>query len=329
MKFLLALTILLASLVLALTEPDTDRDVELLRDNLVVRDKREPGVKKVGGKKKSGNIKGGKSEKNTGRKVAKGGKRRNLNKKNDKKKNRKKNKKKRKKNKGGQGLKKKRRQMKTCSDSATVSSSCLEDAVYVLKYLKMQVRSFNRKFSRIKNFNKTMGNKLGKKGVFEETAKYLLMALGGDISSAACGETGDSENKTLAVETYKNLTNCSAAIHDVCSMPKTTLSDENITSFDNCQAKFTKISSDADDCRINSTYADNGPAACTCWSNVRKGIDENKGSCNNVATNTAVKNSKNTCVETFTACRKAEDQAVALVYECGSGEVANSTKSTS
>ena len=47
-----------------------------------------------------------------------------------------------------------------------------------MKYLKMQVRSFNRKFSRIKNFNKTMGNKLGKKGVFEETAKYLLMALG-------------------------------------------------------------------------------------------------------------------------------------------------------
>ena len=46
MKFLLALTFLLAFLALALTQPDTDRDVELLRDNLVVRDKREPGVDK-------------------------------------------------------------------------------------------------------------------------------------------------------------------------------------------------------------------------------------------------------------------------------------------
>ena len=48
----------------------------------------------------------------------------------------------------------------------------------VLKYLRSQVRTFNRKFARIKSFNKTVGNKLGKKGVFEETAKYLLLALG-------------------------------------------------------------------------------------------------------------------------------------------------------
>ena len=48
----------------------------------------------------------------------------------------------------------------------------------VLKYLRSQVRTFNRKFARIKSFNKTVGNKLGKKGVFEQTAKYLLLALG-------------------------------------------------------------------------------------------------------------------------------------------------------
>merc|ERR1711997_608201 len=94
----------------------------------------------------------------------------------------------------------------TCSDSTTVSSSCLEDAVDVLKYLRSQVRTFNRKFARIKSFNKTVGNKLGKKGVFEETAKYLLLALGGNISSAACGETGSrrtkSRDKNTAVATY-------------------------------------------------------------------------------------------------------------------------------
>merc|ERR1712141_705174 len=94
----------------------------------------------------------------------------------------------------------------TCSDSTTVSSDCLEDAVDVLKYLRSQVRTFNRKFARIKSFNKTVGNKLGKKGVFEETAKYLLLALGGNISTAACGETGSrsrsSRDKNTAVSTY-------------------------------------------------------------------------------------------------------------------------------
>ena len=48
----------------------------------------------------------------------------------------------------------------------------------VLKYLGNQVRTFNRKFARIKSFNKTVRNKLGKKGVFEETASWLLVALG-------------------------------------------------------------------------------------------------------------------------------------------------------
>ena len=207
MKFLLALTFLLAFLALALTEPDTDRDVELLRDNLVVRDKREPagGNRNTGtkGKKAAEGKKGkkGKTSRRTGRKVARGGKGGNKNRKNKNKNKikRKKDKKKRKKGKRGQKKKDKRRQRgrnaKTCSDLTTVNSTCLEvrflsfnisdsieiseqDAVYVLKFLKNQVRSFNRKFSRIKNFNTTMGNKLGKKGVFSDSANYLLMALG-------------------------------------------------------------------------------------------------------------------------------------------------------
>merc|ERR1712037_542115 len=42
MKVLLALTFLLAFLALGLSEPDTDRDVELLSQHLELREKREP-----------------------------------------------------------------------------------------------------------------------------------------------------------------------------------------------------------------------------------------------------------------------------------------------
>merc|ERR1712087_141113 len=52
MKVLLALTFLLAFLALGLSEPDTDRDVELLRDQLGVREKRESaGGNREGAKK--------------------------------------------------------------------------------------------------------------------------------------------------------------------------------------------------------------------------------------------------------------------------------------
>merc|ERR1711963_511378 len=100
------------------------------------------------------------------------------------KKNQKKNKKNKKKNLGS-----KQRTTRTCSGSDEVTDECLENAVDVFKYLRNQVRTFNRKYARITSFNKIIGNKLNKSGLFEETAAYLLLALGGNISAASCGET--------------------------------------------------------------------------------------------------------------------------------------------
>jgi len=219
----------------------------------------------------------------------------------------------------------------TCSDSSQVTNQCLEDAVEVLKYLRSQVRTFSRRFARIQNFNKTIGNKLGKKGVFEESAKYLLLSLGGNINSASCGETGASTDKSTAVSTYNTLNNCSASIKEACTLPEKTLSNDDITSFKNCSNVFKQISKSADDCRTNEKYTTDGEAACTCWKKIVDGIDKIKkaGSCDAEATNNGVKDGKTTCMNAFSKCRKAEDSAVQLVFTCSSGEVANSTKSAS
>merc|ERR1712141_941182 len=88
MKVLLALTFLLAFLALGLSEPGTDRDVELLREQLAVRDKREPAKGGEDGRKKGlnkktkpkrKNLKGKKelkTRKKTGNKKMGGGKKR-------------------------------------------------------------------------------------------------------------------------------------------------------------------------------------------------------------------------------------------------------------
>merc|ERR1711936_529748 len=54
------------------------------------------------------------------------------------------------------------RTTRTCSDSTSVSNECLENAAGVFKYLRNQVRTFKRKFARIKGFNTIIGNKLSK-----------------------------------------------------------------------------------------------------------------------------------------------------------------------
>jgi len=290
-----------------------------------------------GNKKKAGKGKGRKSSKSKKRKNALRGKRKKGNKK-KKNKRRMRNGKKNKGKKAKKGGNKRRRKLTrmernttTCSDSSQVTNQCLEDAVEVLKYLRSQVRTFSRRFARIKNFNKTIGNKLGKKGVFEESAKYLLLSLGGNINSASCGETGASTDKSTAVSTYNTLNNCSASIKEACTLPEKTLSNDDITSFNNCTTVFTQISKSADDCRTNEKYTTDGAAACTCWKKIIDGIDKIKkaGSCNATAANDGVKEGKTTCMNAFSKCRKAEDSAVQLVFTCSSGEVANSTKSAS
>lgn len=342
MKVLVVSSLLLC-LALGLAETDTSQDqsVQQLRDQ-IVRSKREPAQKKRRKQRKKKN--GGKKIKTKSKKL-----RKNLREKNKKvekkntKKSRKRNKnrkwKGRKKNKNS-GKKRKRklrikstRNTTTCSDSSKVSNVCLEEAVFVMKYLRNQVRTFGRRFARIEGFNKTISNKLGKKGVFEETAKYLLLALGGNISSAACGETSKRSTTgraiNYALSNYTLLNNCSAAIDGACTLPNKTLSDEDIETFNACESKFKQAIEDADDCR--KKYTTDGAAACTCWHKVYEAIlnERNDGTCYDDAedTNTDVKKAKTACMKKFTECRKSEDAAVQLVFDCSSGAVANSTKS--
>lgn len=133
------------------------------------------------------------------------------------------------------------------------------------------------------------------------------------------------------MDTYNILNNCSAAIKEACTIPDATLSSENITSFKECADTFNTTKTSADNCRTNEKFSSDGTAACSCWSKIVVAINKVKkaGTCDASDTNDGVKESKNTCMEAFSKCRKAEDSAVQLVYTCGSGEVSNSTKSTS
>merc|ERR1712066_1130790 len=328
---------------LAETDTSQDKSVELLRDQ-IVRSKREPAqkerekLKKQRKKKNRGNRKKLKNKSKKLRKnLRKNNKNKNKNKSKDRKKNRKGKGRKKKKNAGKKRKRKLRikstRNTTTCSDSSKVSNVCLEEAVFVMKYLRNQVRTFGRRFARIEGFNKTISNKLGKKGVFEETAKYLLLALGGNISSAACGETSKRSTTgraiNYALSNYTLLNNCSAAIDGACTLPNKTLSDEDIETFNACESKFKQAIEDADDCR--KKYTTDGAAACTCWHKVYEAIlnERNDGTCYDDAedTNKDVKKAKTACMEKFTECRKSEDAAVQLVFDCSSGAVANSTKS--
>jgi len=210
----------------------------------------------------------------------------------------------------------------SCGTSG-VNDTCLLNAVNALNFEKNQIQNFFKQKARLENQNKVTGNKKGKKGEFEDAAKYMLTAIGGNISSPTCGENTTRSQRAAAdaVATYNTLINCSASIHEACDMPNGTI---NATFNANCADIYNKSKVASDDCRSNSAYTSDGAAACNCWEKAAIGITIAKAEgCTKKGKEQAqaVKKQKQKCISAFSKCKKAEDAAVALIYTCMSGEV--------
>jgi len=214
----------------------------------------------------------------------------------------------------------------TCG-STQVNDTCLQNAVDALNFEKNQIQNFYKQKARLQNHNKTTGNKQGKKGEFEDAAKYLLQAIGGNISAPTCGESGTAQkarSAKSASDTYKTLLNCSASIHDACTMPTRTFNATIKAELDKCAEIYNISKMTSDTCRTNKDFLTNGTMACECWSKAAIGIVlAKKNNCAAKDTATAVKKAKNKCISAFSACKKAEDSAVGLIHTCMAGEVKN------
>merc|ERR1711990_464188 len=204
-----------------------------------------------------------------------------------------------------------------------VNDTCLINAVEALNFEKNQIQNFFKQKARLENQNKVTGNKKGKKGEFEDAAGYMLTAIGGNISTPTCGDNSTRAQRAAAdaVATYKTLINCSASIQEACDMPNGTI---NATFNANCAQIYNLSKIASDDCRSNSAYTNNGSAACNCWEKAAIGIViAKKEGCTKKSGEQAkaVKRQKKKCIDAFSACKKAEDAAVALIHTCMSGEV--------
>merc|ERR1712098_781286 len=82
----------------------------------------------------------------------------------------------------------------TCGTTG-VSDTCLINAVEALNFEKNQIQNLFKQKARLLNHNKTTGNKLSKNMNFNESADYMLKAIGGDISNPKCGETQGKEKE--------------------------------------------------------------------------------------------------------------------------------------
>merc|ERR1712168_457765 len=206
----------------------------------------------------------------------------------------------------------------TCS-AKQVDTDCLQIVVDAMEFEKTQIQNFFKQKSRLQNHNKIATNKLGKKGEFEDAAKYLLLALGGNLSAPACGDsngtsTTNSSSRAMTREvskallTFNTLNNCSATIKEACTMPEEAFNETKSAFLLKCEGIFNKSKSFSDDCRTNKAYTTNGTAACECWNGAAGGIKAAKAEgCKATESQKiakAVKKNKEACKKAFLNCRQ-------------------------
>jgi len=222
------------------------------------------------------------------------------------------------------------RQTTTCNGTS-LGSTCLTNLISSLKYERDFIANFMNQKARAEGFNKLIGNKGAKSDSFQNSTTYLLMALGGNMSSLTCGSSNSSGE--LAVSTYNSLANCGPSVEMACTVPNKTV---NFTQLDTCKTYYKTIQTMNAKCfTMTMKNKVNETAVCECWKTAAAAVNSaklKKDSCSANNAQTDMKDLKNACVAAYGVCKKAEDAAVGYIFECsgsGSSSSDNSTVSSS
>ena len=204
----------------------------------------------------------------------------------------------------------------------TVSDTCFEKAVTIMRMWKDVISNFEKQKKRMVKQNTTGGNKSGKKGVFAPIALRLIEAGGGNKSALKCGgKTGNSGAKQL-----KNLTDtlnaCQTNVQSVCGK----FTQPNMTKLNTCATLATAFKKSAQKCLDKSIgTSKNVTAACSCWTDAafNKTVQAAKD-CKFSTEAKKIADQLKNCTKAFGKCRKYEDAAITSIAACNS----DSTKLT-
>merc|ERR1711892_1643810 len=206
---------------------------------------------------------------------------------------------------------KKSQNRQTCGEGVT--AECLANAKDVMFFEAYQRNNFLKQFTRFVNQNRTSDNKLGKRGIFEAPRKLLAETAGGNISDVRC-----ESNTTCSyfMGNYTLLLNCSDLVVEKCNISGPDPAD--ITAMTKCNVEMEKTKTITGECQ---KFSKDGTAQCSCWASAKtdhmeviKALRPKCSGMSKIAKD--MKQAKNTCIDQFTKCKKAEDSVVHLIGEC-------------
>merc|ERR1712106_143913 len=182
--------------------------------------------------------------------------------------------------------------------------------------------------ARAEDFKKLIGKKGAKNDDFKNSTTYLLTALGGNVSNLTCGSQNTSG--AGAVTTYTSLANCSSAVSEACTVPNNTA---NFTLLDECKTYYENVQKTNAKCfKLTMKNDANETAVCECWKEAAAVVTEAKTKSSLCTSKTAqadMKILKDTCLASFSTCKKAEDASVAFILTCATADSSSSSSNSS
>jgi len=197
---------------------------------------------------------------------------------------------------------------------ASTDYTCLINSMVYNSLAKIQVSNYLAQQRRIIYSSKVAENKNGKKGIFAFTAQRIIRYGGGNSFALSCqGSTTNNGAKNLT-NLAALLNGCEAKVETACATENMPL--PNFTVVSACVDSMETFKGMVDTCQL---IRDNGTEACDCWSNDNfTALATTIRGCKLSSDAKAVTAQLKYCKTEFSACKRAEDDAMKVMSSCAS-----------
>ena len=199
----------------------------------------------------------------------------------------------------------------------TVSDTCFEASMTVMRMWKDIIANFEKQTKRMTKQNGTGDSKAGKKGVFGPVAQKLVSAGGGDKTNLSCAGTTDTPGANQLKNLTDVLSKCEADVSAACD--PALWPQPNMTKVAECEGLVVQFKAAAQECLDKSVGASatDTDTACDCWTSA--GLDQIVQAAKMCKFPTEAKDiavALKNCTSAFGTCRKYEDDAITAIAAC-------------
>ena len=198
-----------------------------------------------------------------------------------------------------------------------LSTTCVDNAVKIMKLLKDRLSFYETKFRRISKKSQIGLSKSSKNSVFQPALARLIDSGGGNGSALACGGNSSNAGAKRMTNLTEVLEECDVNVKAACDPSGFPL--PNMTEVNACLDNGAIITDMSNNCTKLS-----GSPACSCW----EGNSETEAAvkmlktCDLTPSTKAVTEAMNKCKDVFGKCRKYEDAVAEIIHACNQNPAA-------